>query len=130
MSNPIDGMPTAFRVAYTHGTGGQTFGLNSEYDALENIGHACGYVKGRLHSAVANAPCVRYRHNLIAISGIAALLGMRAAMQKHGIQGKVVLLGTPAEEGGVGKQLLYWRKGHVSGHRHGMRLCLLADGVE
>ncbi|ORY24564.1 hypothetical protein BCR39DRAFT_319392 [Naematelia encephala] len=83
----IEGMPTAFRAAFTQGTGGRTFGLNSEYDALAEIGHGCG-------------------HNLIAISGIAALLGLRAAMQKHNIPGTVVLLGTPAEEGGVGKQLL------------------------
>ncbi|OCF38398.1 hypothetical protein I317_07828, partial [Kwoniella heveanensis CBS 569] len=77
-------MPTAFRASYTHGSGGRIFGLNSEYDALPAIGHACG-------------------HNLIAVSGIAALVAMRRAMQEHNLPGTVVLLGTPAEEGGGGK---------------------------
>lgn len=53
-------------------------------DALMGIGHACG-------------------HNLIAISGCAAALGVAAALKKHNIAGKIVLLGTPAEEGGGGK---------------------------
>jgi metal-dependent amidase/aminoacylase/carboxypeptidase family protein len=53
-------------------------------DALAGIGHACG-------------------HNLIAISGCAAAIGVAAALREHDIPGKVVLLGTPAEEGGGGK---------------------------
>ncbi|GFZ43689.1 hypothetical protein JCM24511_01409 [Saitozyma sp. JCM 24511] len=77
-------LDTAFRASYTHGKGGRVFGLNSEYDALPGVGHACG-------------------HNLICVVGVAALIGMRAAMKKHGIDGTVVLLGTPAEEGGEGK---------------------------
>ncbi|WOO78152.1 Peptidase M20 domain-containing protein 2 [Vanrija pseudolonga] len=76
--------PTAFRAAYTHGKGGRVFGLNSEYDALPGIGHACG-------------------HNLIAICGVGALLGIREAMKVHNIEGTVVLIGTPAEEGAAGK---------------------------
>ncbi|WWD18289.1 hypothetical protein CI109_102739 [Kwoniella shandongensis] len=77
-------IPTAFRVEYTHGNGGRVFGFNSEYDALPAIGHACG-------------------HNLIAVAGVAAFLGVRQAMIEQDIPGKVVLLGTPAEEGGAGK---------------------------
>lgn len=42
------------------------------------VGHACG-------------------HNLICVAGVAVLLGMRAAMKKHNIEGTVVLLGTPGE---------------------------------
>jgi hypothetical protein len=45
-------------------------------DALPGIGHACG-------------------HNLIAIGGVAAALGVRAALEKHDIKGTVILLGTP-----------------------------------
>lgn len=37
-----------------------------------------------------------FSHNLIAISGVAILLALRAAMIKHRIPGTVVLLGTPA----------------------------------
>ncbi len=59
--------------------------LISEYDALEKIGHGCG-------------------HNLIAVSSMAAflLLGEVRGHFKHDL----VLLGTPAEEFGGGKQLL------------------------
>ncbi|KAG0245706.1 hypothetical protein B0O80DRAFT_477928 [Mortierella sp. GBAus27b] len=54
-------------------------GFCSEFDALPSIGHGCG-------------------HNLIAISGVAAVLGIKATLEKNKIRGKVRLLGTPAEE--------------------------------
>lgn len=56
----------------------------AEYDALPNIGHACG-------------------HNLIATSSIAAFLGAASTVQKLKVPGRIRLLGTPAEEGGGGK---------------------------
>ncbi|KAG1776451.1 hypothetical protein EV702DRAFT_1006220, partial [Suillus placidus] len=59
-------------------------------DVLPGIGHACG-------------------HNLIGISGVAVALAAKAAMERVKINGKVILLGTPAEEGGFGKILLYER---------------------
>lgn len=77
-------MPTAWRAEYTYGEPTRTFGLNSEMDALPDIGHACG-------------------HNLIAIAGLGAFLALRDVMQKHKINGKIVLIGTPAEEGDAGK---------------------------
>ncbi|GFZ43688.1 hypothetical protein JCM24511_01408 [Saitozyma sp. JCM 24511] len=95
-------LPTAFKATYTHGKGGRTFGLNSELDALPEIGHACG-------------------HPLIAVAGLAALLGLRAAMKKHDIDGTVVLLGTPAEEGGAGKVELL----KLGGYK-GMDACMMA----
>ncbi|PYI10727.1 amidohydrolase [Aspergillus sclerotiicarbonarius CBS 121057] len=80
------GLPTAFEVTYTHGTGGRTVVFNAEYDALPGIGHACG-------------------HNLIATSSIAAFITTCEALKSqppdHGYT--VRLLGTPAEESGGGK---------------------------
>ncbi|XP_077868012.1 xaa-Arg dipeptidase-like [Saccoglossus kowalevskii] len=75
---------TAFRATY-----GNEDGLNvcviCEYDALPEIGHACG-------------------HNLIAECGAGAGLGIKAAMEAAGKpMGKVTVLGTPGEEGGGGK---------------------------
>ncbi|HET6222823.1 MAG TPA: M20 family metallopeptidase [Dongiaceae bacterium] len=57
----------------------------SEYDALPEIGHACG-------------------HNLIATAGLGAAL----ALAKLGgrLPGRVRYLGTPAEESGSGKELM------------------------
>lgn len=57
---------------------------NVSIDALRGIGHSCG-------------------HNLIAICSIGASLAVGSAMKKLGVRGKVVLFGTPAEEGGGGK---------------------------
>lgn len=76
------GLPTSFTAEV--GTGGPLVIICVEYDALPNIGHACG-------------------HNLIMISSIAAFLGAASALQPQGIPGRIRLLGTPAEEGGGGK---------------------------
>ncbi|KAI6124086.1 hypothetical protein EV401DRAFT_1201100 [Pisolithus croceorrhizus] len=75
-------LETAWVATYTHGQGGPVLGVNSEMDALPGIGHACG-------------------HNLIGIAGVAIACAAKAAMQKLGIDGKVILLGTPGEEGGL-----------------------------
>ncbi|GMK57164.1 hypothetical protein CspeluHIS016_0310040 [Cutaneotrichosporon spelunceum] len=98
------GLSTAFRASWKRGKG-RVFGFNSEYDALPTIGHGCG-------------------HNLIAVSGVAAAIGTRAGMQKAGIQGEVVLIGTPAEEGGVGKGVLLERDGYK-----GVEACMMIHPV-
>ncbi|CAO2650294.1 Nn.00g015860.m01.CDS01 [Neocucurbitaria sp. VM-36] len=79
------GLDTSFEVEY--GTGGRLVIICAEYDALPNIGHACG-------------------HNLIATASIATFLAAASAMKKHHIQGRLRLIGTPAEEGGGGKARL------------------------
>lgn len=78
------GLSTAFEANFEYGAGGKLVCFNSEYDALPGIGHACG-------------------HNLIAINGLVAFLGLVAALKAAKIPGQVRLLGTPAEEGGAGK---------------------------
>lgn len=74
------GVETAFRAVA--GNGAPVIAVLCEYDALPEIGHACG-------------------HNLIAISGIATALGLQAVLGEG--NGTVVVLGSPAEEGGGGK---------------------------
>ena len=80
------GMPTAFKAVA--GSGGPTIAVLCEYDALPGIGHACG-------------------HNLIAISGLAAGLAIKETLADG--KGTVVVLGSPAEEGGGGKVVLIER---------------------
>ncbi|TFK39859.1 hypothetical protein BDQ12DRAFT_514616 [Crucibulum laeve] len=87
------GLKTAWRAEYSQGEGGRVLGINSEMDALRGMGHACG-------------------HNLIAISGVGTAIAVKAAMQSQNIPGKVILLGTPAEEGGGGKVILLERGGY------------------
>ncbi len=36
-------LDTAFKATYQVGSGGISIGLLCEYDALENLGHACGH---------------------------------------------------------------------------------------
>ena len=77
----VAGLDTAF--VGRAGTGdGPTIGIFCEYDALPEIGHACG-------------------HNIIGAAGLGA--GLAAAAVADELGGRVVVLGSPAEEGGGGK---------------------------
>ena len=79
----IGGVETAFRATLEGGAGdGPTVAVLAEYDALPEIGHGCG-------------------HNLIAMAGLGAGLGVQANMKD--LPGRLVIIGTPAEEGGGGK---------------------------
>jgi len=87
------GLETAFRAEFGTGTGKPKLGLLCEYDALPEIGHGCG-------------------HNLIAESSVAVAIALKEALEssKDKIDGTVVVLGTPGEEGGGGKILLMRNK--------------------
>ena len=81
------GLETAFRA--TVGQGEPRVAILAEYDALPEIGHACG-------------------HNLIAAGAVGAFLALAAQLEAAGVadrtaRGTVELIGTPAEEGGGGK---------------------------
>jgi amidohydrolase len=75
------GLETAFHARIGDGTGPRV-AILAEYDALPEIGHACG-------------------HNLIAASSLGAFLAL--VRSKVAIPGTIELIGTPAEEGGGGK---------------------------
>ncbi len=77
------GLDTAF-VAEA-GSEGPTVAVLCEYDALPGIGHACG-------------------HNVIAAAGLGAGLALATLADELG--GRVRIIGTPAEEGGGGKEFL------------------------
>jgi amidohydrolase len=77
----VAGMPTALRARAGYGKGPRV-AILAEYDALPGVGHACG-------------------HNLIAVGAVGAFVA--AASVADAVRGEVVLLGTPAEEGGGGK---------------------------
>jgi amidohydrolase len=79
-------IPTAF-VARA-GSGPLVVAVCAEYDALPDVGHACG-------------------HNIIAASSVGAGLALAGVADDAGIT--VLVIGTPAEEGGGGKVLLLER---------------------
>ena len=102
------GLDTAFRAAFTHPaskrdtkTRTRVIGINSEMDALPTIGHGCG-------------------HNLIAMSGAAVAVALKAALERYAVPGTIVLLGTPAEETRGGKTILLER-----GAYEGMDACIM-----
>lgn len=84
----IAGLPTAFRATHRGQPYGPTIALLAEYDALAQIGHACG-------------------HNIIGTASAAAAIAVGTVM--NGLQGQIVVLGTPAEEGGGGKVIMIER---------------------
>ena len=80
MERAAYGLPTAF--AARAGTRGPHVLVCAEYDALPEVGHACG-------------------HNIIAASAVGAGIALAALAEEHGL--RVTVLGTPAEEVGGGK---------------------------
>ena len=86
------GQPTAFAAEFGVATG-PLVAVFAEYDALPEIGHACG-------------------HNLIAVAGVGAGIALSALGAR--LPGRVRLLGSPAEERGCGKELMA-REGALMG---------------
>lgn len=80
---PAYGLETAFEA--TVGTNGPRIVICCEYDALPEVGQACG-------------------HNIIATAAIGAAISLAGMADDLGI--RVTVLGTPAEEGGGGKVAL------------------------
>jgi amidohydrolase len=76
----VAGLDTALDA--TVGNGDLSVAVIAEYDALPDVGHACG-------------------HNLIAASALGAGIGLKAVADDLGLT--VHVMGTPAEEGGGGK---------------------------
>ena len=75
ITSAAGGLDTAFRASY--GSGPLVVGVCAEYDALPEIGHACG-------------------HNIIAASAVGTALALADVADELGLT--VVLIGTPAEE--------------------------------
>ena len=76
-------LPTAFRGSY--GQGKPAIAILAEYDALPNLGHACG-------------------HNLIAACAVGAAIASKPAIDQFG--GSILAIGTPSEEKGGGKVIM------------------------
>ncbi|MFI5662914.1 M20 family metallopeptidase [Streptomyces sp. NPDC051684] len=96
------GLPTAFTA--TAGSGELAVALCVEYDALPEVGHACG-------------------HNLIAGASVAAALALAPYADELGITLKAI--GTPAEEHGGGKTLML-----EAGAFDGVGLALMVHPVQ
>ena len=79
VNTALAGHETSFYAYKDSGKPGPTIAYLAEYDALPGLGHACG-------------------HNIIGVTSVAAAIALAETIDTVG--GKVVVLGTPAEEGG------------------------------
>src|SRR5215468_9395220 len=82
----VGGLPTAFRATIPGRGPGATIAIMAEYDALPNIGHACG-------------------HNVIATAGTGAGAAIAAALGTLPFPGRIQVIGTPrrGRRGGQGQ---------------------------
>ena len=85
----VYGRDTGVLAEFTSGSGGRSIAILAEYDALPDIGHACG-------------------HNVICATGVGAFLALHRLVEASpgAFDGRVVLLGTPGEEGHTGKEYM------------------------
>lgn len=80
----LGGLSTAYKAVYQYEPGELTIAVVSEYDALPQIGHACG-------------------HNLICATALGTAVQIKKYMEEQKVPGTLVVMGTPAEEFGGGK---------------------------
>ena len=81
----VAGMDTAFLASAGGKQEGTKIALLAEFDALKDLGHACG-------------------HNLIGTASTAAGIAVKQVMNE--LDGTIMVVGSPAEEGGGGKVFL------------------------
>ena len=74
-------LETAFKAVFPSNKKSPKIAFLAEYDALPGIGHGCG-------------------HNLISAMSVGAAIGLSKIKN---LSGSIIVLGTPAEEGGGGK---------------------------
>jgi amidohydrolase len=88
VETPFCDLPTAYRASFPGRKDGPVVAFIAEYDALRDIGHACG-------------------HNIIASVAAGAAIALSKAAQE--LQGEIQVIGSPAEETGGGKVFLVER---------------------
>ncbi len=89
----LHGIPTAFCATYKGKAEGPRIAVIAEYDALPGVGHGCG-------------------HNLISAAAVGA--GVAASRVMEQLDGEVLVVGTPAEEGigpSAGSKVILAKKG-------------------
>jgi amidohydrolase len=78
----IGGLETSFRAEIRSPRTGPAVAFLAEYDALPELGHACG-------------------HNIVCTAAVGAAMALKGLIDE--LRGSVLVIGTPAEEGGSGK---------------------------
>lgn len=92
-------MDTAFTAVY--GQGKPVIGLLAEYDALSGLSQEAGLTSPTPRAGTNNGHGCG--HHLLGTAAVGAALKIRDYLAQSGKSGTVILVGTPAEEGGSGK---------------------------
>jgi len=79
------GLETAFKATARGSKGRPAVCFMAEYDAVPEIGHGCG-------------------HNLSGMASVGAAIAVSKLLDK--LKGSIIVMGTPAEEGGGGKVIM------------------------
>ncbi|MGQ9674971.1 MAG: M20 family metallopeptidase [Chloroflexota bacterium] len=82
VESDMAGLQTAFKASFASRSPGSSVAFLAEYDALPDLGHACG-------------------HNIIATASVGAAAAVASVMDA--LRGTILVIGTPAEEYGGGK---------------------------
>lgn len=82
VTNPVGGLETAYVASF--GNGYPHIAVIAEYDALPQLGHACG-------------------HNLICTTALGTAIVTKRFLEENKYSGTLYVIGTPAEESGGGK---------------------------
>ncbi|MEA4919615.1 MAG: amidohydrolase [Clostridiaceae bacterium] len=122
------GLPTAIKA--TWGKGHPVIGILGEYDALPGMSQK---VKTEKDPVVLGAPGQGCGHNLLGVSSLGAVIGMKAELEAKGLEGTVVYYGCPAEEVLTGKAFMArngaFRDIDLALSWHGSSMNTLTDGT-
>lgn len=94
----VSGMPTAFIASY--GSGSPIIGILAEYDALPGMSQKASPEREPIQEGAPGHAC---GHSGLGTGAVGAALAVKAAMEKHKLNGTLRLYGTPAEETVIGK---------------------------
>lgn len=92
------GMPTAFCATWSNGEGGPTIGGYAEYDAVPGNCQAADVIERPRDGLNKFAGGHTDPHSALGIGALGGFLAAKAAMEEHGIAGRLKFFGEPAEK--------------------------------
>lgn len=97
----IAGIETAFSA--TWGEGKPVIGFLGEFDALPSLSQKVCAERNPVEAGANGHGC---GHNALGAGTVAAVVGLKDYMEKHGTKGTIVYYGCPGEEFGTGKAFM------------------------
>jgi aminobenzoyl-glutamate utilization protein B len=108
------GMPTAFHATWRQGGDGPTLLAYAEYDAVPGNCQAASTRREPRVGLSPYAPGHTDPHSALGISTLAGVLATQHAMREHGIPGRLVFTGEPAEKV-QGSKVVHGLRGYYDG---------------